>query len=91
MANTRVHGGRRDEAGHGAVIDAERQALGEVTSRHRVAYSPEAVLTPKLVAAWLGVSERQVFRYGIKCSRLGARTTRYLAADVYAFLRGNVV
>lgn len=54
-----------------------------------LSYPPDAVLTVEEVAAWLGVSEKTVSRYGIKRIRLGGRTTRYLAEDVYAYLRAK--
>ena len=51
-----------------------------------LAYPPEAILELPHVAAWLRVSERTVERLDIPFALLGARTKRYLARDVIAFL-----
>ena len=56
---------------------------------HVVSYPPDAVLTVEEVADWLGVSPKSVTRYGIKRIKLGGRTTRYLASDVYDYLRAK--
>lgn len=64
------------------------ETITEYTPR-TVNYPPDAVLTVEEVAAWLGVSEKSVSRYGIKRIKLGGRTTRYLAEDVYAYLRAK--
>jgi hypothetical protein len=52
-------------------------------------YPPEAILTADEVAAWLKVSSKTVKRWPLRTIDLGSRTKRFLAADVYAFLKGK--
>lgn len=47
---------------------------------------PDAILTRDQVAAWLQIKPRQVERLGVPCVRLGARTLRYVRADVLRWL-----
>jgi predicted DNA-binding transcriptional regulator AlpA len=59
--------------------------------RRPISYPPETVLTIDEVAAWLGISKRQVERLDIPFSLLGKRTKRYVAAEVLAFLESRKV
>lgn len=52
-----------------------------------LAYPAEAVLTAAEVRRWLRVSPRQFERLNVPCAHLGARTRRYVAGDVLAYLR----
>jgi hypothetical protein len=52
-------------------------------------YPPDAILTEEEVAAWLLVSPKTVSRYPIKRAQLGGRTRRYIAEDVYTFIRSR--
>lgn len=56
----------------------------------RVAYPPEAVLTPDEVAEWLAISERQLERLPIRRVQLSPRKTLYLAREVYEYLEERV-
>jgi Helix-turn-helix domain len=55
--------------------------------RVRLAELPgEVLLTPREVAAWLGLSVRQVQRLSIPYIDCGERNRRYRVADVRAWL-----
>ncbi len=48
--------------------------------------APDDILTREEVARWLKVRPRQVERLGVPVLALGAKTKRYLARDVLAWL-----
>ncbi len=50
------------------------------------AFPETAILELAHVAAWLGISQRQVERLDIPFALLGKRTKRYLARDVIEYL-----
>ena len=54
-----------------------------------LAYPPDAVLDTPQVARWLRISARQVQRLPIKRIALDSRNVRYLAGDVYDFLKSR--
>lgn len=54
-----------------------------------VSYPPEAVLTAEQVAAWLRISKRSVLRLPISRVEITPQRFRYLASDVYAYLRSR--
>lgn len=59
------------------------------SSQTPFAYSPDAVLTAEQVAEWLGVSKRSILRLPIKRVAVTPQRYRYLASDVYLYLRGR--
>lgn len=48
--------------------------------------APHEILTRDDVARWLKVKPRQVERLGVPVLELGAKTKRYMARDVLAWL-----
>jgi len=54
-----------------------------------LSYPPDAVLTTGQVAEWLGISTRSVARMPIKRVVLFSQRVRFLAGDVYTYLRGR--
>ena len=73
------------------VVRALTRRAGALEARAVRAYPPEAVLTARECAEWLGVSLRHVETLHVPCFYLGPRIRRYLGGTVVEWMRRKVV